>query len=186
MSITREFLAIAFWVIGGLLRTAGVLAGCQSDFPSSITHTVPAVSPGDMQVRPATKAGEQRAATEAGRLGETRRLDPNGAEYLARVTPRAKESAKAASGTTVRLTNQLSIAEAPDYDPFQDLGKIKLSWRQTAGPPVQILDADSPQARALMPIVDGPTPLVFVVEASNTSGKRQAELTIMVHPRVRK
>jgi hypothetical protein len=78
--------------------------------------------------------------------------------------------------------NQLSIAEAPDYDPFQDLGKISLSWRQTAGPPVQILDATSSRARALMPKVDAPTPLVFVLEASNASGKRQTELIIMVHP----
>jgi hypothetical protein len=115
-------------------------------------------------------------------LGETLPLDPDSAEYLIRVTPQAKEVANAISGATVRLTNQLSIVEAPDYDPFQDLEKIKLAWRQTVGPPVEILDANSSRARAVMPNVDAPTNLVFVLEASNSSGARRVELTVTVHP----
>lgn len=186
MSINQQHPAIALRILAALLGATTVLAGCRSEAPSSTATRVAIASPSDVQMRPAANAGEQRAATEEGRRGETPRLDPNSAEYLARVTPQAKESAKAASGTTVHLMNQLSIAEAPDYDPFQDLGKIKLSWRQTAGPPVQILDGNSSRARALMPNVDAPTPLVFVLEASNTNGKRQAELTIMVHPRMTK
>jgi hypothetical protein len=131
---------------------------------------------------PAATSSEY-AASDNLRPGKPPRLDPDSAEYLTRVTPQAAEVAKAISGTTLRLMNQLSIAETPDYDPFQDLGKIKLTWRQTLGVAVEILDANSSRARALMPNVSAPSQLVFALEASNASGLRRVELTVTVIPR---
>lgn len=132
------------------------------------------------------KSFEEYAASDDLRLGKTPRLDPDSAEYLARVTPQAAETTKSISGTTVRLMNQLSIAETPDYDPFQDLGKINLTWRQTHGIAVELLDANSSRARAVMPDVSAPSHLVFTLEATNASGQRRVELTVTVLPRATK
>lgn len=185
MSINCRSRGKVLWFLGSLLAAAGGLVSCEWETSPSAAPPISVTPPTLVQEQPTRiDSEEKQAATEEPPLGETPPLDPNSAEYPTRVTPQEKEVAKALSGETVHLMFQLSIAEAPDYDPFQDLGKIKLAWRQTAGPPVEILDATSSRARAVMPNVDALTELVFVLEASNSSGVRQVELTVAVHPSV--
>jgi hypothetical protein len=175
MLVDRRF----FCFVWRFALTAVMVVACQGEWP----FQPPPRLATQVQGQPVLiSVVEKRPDGQSDPLAETPRLDPSSAQYLARVTPQRKEIAKTTSGATLRLMNQLSIAEAPDYDPFEDLGKIKVAWRQIAGPKVEILDANSSRARALMPHVVAPTVLVFVLEASNASGTRGVELTVTVNP----